>query len=561
MKFKPSLIALALLAGLGAVAGATPPPVYHGQAILGPGLDSGRTDYSQTWNRTLSPDTLYTLTGLYFVEDGYTLTIPAGTVCRADTAATLIVARGGKIDAQGTVDQPIVFTSLKLEGQRASGDWGGIILLGRAPVNKVEPLIEGGIIAGSYGGTDPNDDSGVMKYVRIEYPGYRFQLNNEVNGLTMGGVGAGTEIHHIQVSYADDDSYEWFGGTVNCDHLVCFGGTDDEFDTDFGYTGNVQFAFGMKDLNEWDPTGESNGFESDNDGSSTSQATPFTHPHFSNVTLIGPERTDTLVGTLPVGHKFQFSGVLRRSTRTSIYNSVIMGYPWGMSIRDAFTQAGALTDLLQVRNLSLQASVLEPGSATVHDEGRWTGVVTWYDTAAYANTGSAPRNPSAIGLTDLSDLNNPNPVPAAGSELIGTADFSAPALAGFAVTTYRGAFDPALPMDQQWTAGWTNFNPQGMAYVTAVGDGPAAAPRAVLASYPNPFNPSTAVRFSVPRSGHVSLKAFDMRGREVAVLVDGDVEAGEHTAVFAPSGLASGSYFLRLSGNGFSRTSTVQLVK
>ncbi|MBK9305074.1 MAG: T9SS type A sorting domain-containing protein [bacterium] len=558
---KMLLIALTLLMGLGAVAEATPPPVYHGQAILGPGLNSGRTGYSQTWNRTLSPDTLYTLTGLYYVENGYTLTIPAGTVCQADTAATLIITRGAKIYAEGTAEQPIVFTSRKLEGQRAPGDWGGVMILGSAPVNKVDPLIEGGIIGGTYGGSDPNDDSGVFKYVRIEYCGYRFQLNNEVNGLTMGGVGAGTEIHHVQISYSFDDSYEWFGGTVNCDHLVCFGGTDDEFDTDFGYTGNVQFAFGMKDLNLWDPTGETNGFESDNDGSSTSQATPFTHPHFSNVTLIGPERTDALVGNLPAGHKFQFAGVLRRSTRTSIYNSVIMGYPWGMSVRDAFTQASALTDVLQVRNLSLQASVLEPGSATVHDEGRWAGIVGWYDTAAYANTGSAPRNPSAIGLTDLSDMNNPNPVPAAGSELIGTADFSAPALAGFAVTTYRGAFDPALPMDQQWTAGWTNFNPQGTAYVTAVGDGPAAAPRAVLASYPNPFNPSTAIKFSVPRSGHVSLKAFDMRGREVAVLVDGNVEAGEHTTVFAPSGLSSGSYFLRLSGNGFTQTGTVQLVK
>ncbi|MBK7701505.1 MAG: T9SS type A sorting domain-containing protein [bacterium] len=558
---KMLLIALTLLMGLGAVAEATPPPVYHGQAILGPGLNSGRTGYSQTWNRTLSPDTLYTLTGLYYVENGYTLTIPAGTVCQADTAATLIITRGAKIYAEGTAEQPIVFTSRKLEGQRAPGDWGGVMILGSAPVNKVDPLIEGGIIGGTYGGTDPNDDSGVMKYVRIEFCGYRFQLNNEVNGLTMGGVGAGTEIHHIQVSYADDDSYEWFGGTVNCDHLVCFGGTDDEFDTDFGYTGNVQFAFGMKDLNKWDPTGETNGFESDNDGSSTSQATPFTHPHFSNVTLVGPERTDALVGNLPAGHKFQFAGVLRRSTRTSIYNSVIMGYPWGMSVRDAFTQASALTDVLQLRNLSLQASVLEPGSATVHDEGRWAGIVTWYNTAAYANTGSAPRNPSAIGLTDLSDFNHPNPVPAAGSELIGTADFSAPALAGFAVTTYRGAFDPALPMDQQWTAGWTNFNPQGTAYVTAVGDGPAAAPRAVLASYPNPFNPSTAVKFSVPRSGHVSLKVFDMRGREVAVLVDGNVEAGEHTAVFAPSDLSSGTYFLRLSGNGFTQNGTVQLVK
>ena len=172
--------------------------------------------------------------------------------------------------ALGQKGNPIIFTSNRPAGQRNSGDWGGVLILGRAPVNKVEPLIEGGIIGGSYGGTDPNDNSGVFRYVRIEYPGYRFQLNNEVNGLTMGGVGRGTEIHHVQVSYSDDDSYEWFGGTVDAKYLVALGGTDDEFDTDFGWKGNLQFGFGLRDQNRWDPTGQSNGFESDNDGSATS---------------------------------------------------------------------------------------------------------------------------------------------------------------------------------------------------------------------------------------------------------------------------------------------------
>src|SRR5262249_8386807 len=151
---------------------------------------------------------------------------------------TLIIARGGFIMAQGTPQHPIVFTSQYAPGSRASGDWGGIIVLGKAPVNKVNPVIEGGLINGScmggtgtYGGTDPNDNSGVISYVRIEFAGYRFQLNNEVNGLTMGGVGAGTQIDHVQVSYSDDDSYEWFGGTVNCKYIVAFAGTDDEFDT------------------------------------------------------------------------------------------------------------------------------------------------------------------------------------------------------------------------------------------------------------------------------------------------------------------------------------------
>ncbi|MBP1654573.1 MAG: hypothetical protein H6Q28_1129, partial [Bacteroidetes bacterium] len=338
------------------------------RVVLGPGLNSGRIPYYQSWNRTLSADTAYVLTGLYYVDSTHSLTIPAGTVIRGDTGACLIISRGAQIFAAGREDRPVVFTSNRIAGQRNSGDWGGVLILGRAPVNKVEPLIEGGIIGGSYGGTDPNDNSGVFRYVRIEFPGYRFQLNNEVNGLTMGGVGLGTEIHHVQVSYSDDDGFEWFGGTVNAKYLVNYGGTDDEFDSDFGWSGKVQFAFGLKDPNRWDPTGESNGFESDNDGSATSTALPWTEPVFSNVTLVGPERTDALVGSLPAGNKFQYGAVLRRSTRTSIYNTVITGYPWGLRLRDVNTIAAAQGDTLQLRNVSFTASAFPSGSASVHDE-------------------------------------------------------------------------------------------------------------------------------------------------------------------------------------------------
>ena len=200
------------------------------ERVIGPGLNSGRTPYHQQTNRTLSADTAYILTGLYYVDSTYSLTIQPGTVVFGDTGAALVISRGAKIFANGSAQSPIVFTSNKAPGQRRSGDWGGVLILGKAPANKVNPLIEGGIIGGSYGGNDPNDNSGVFRYVRIEFGGYRFQINNEVNGLTMGGVGAATEIHHVQVSYADDDAFEWFGGTVNARHLVAYGTTDDEFD-------------------------------------------------------------------------------------------------------------------------------------------------------------------------------------------------------------------------------------------------------------------------------------------------------------------------------------------
>lgn len=528
------------------------------ELVIGPGLGSGRTGYHQNWNRTLDVDTVYILTGLYYVDSTYSITIQPGTAVLGDTAATLTIRRGAQIHASGTPAQPIVFSSLKTPGTRARGDWGGVILLGDAPVNKVDPLIEGGIIEGTYGGNNPGHDVGEFCYARIEFGGYRYQLNNEVNGLTMGGVGSGSEIHHVQVSYNFDDAFEWFGGTVPCSCLVSFCGTDDEFDTDFGYAGNVQFCFAVRDSSLWDPTGESNGFESDNDGSSTSQAEPFTWCRFSNVTLVGPERTDALVGTIPVGHKYQYSALLRRSTRHSIFNSVITGYPWGFSVRDVFTIRYAQNDTLQVLNTSVTATLRPSGSTSVHDEGRWAGVTAWFEKAGYGNIGSQPRNPSAVGLTDMSNLYNPNPVPLVGSELDGTASFSDPSLAGFHPVTYRGAFEPGVPMANQWTAGWTNFDPQNTDY----NPGQVNVPETSLGRFgelsqnaPNPFNPVTRIAYSLAQPGRVTLRVFDVTGRPVRTLVDGWMETGRYEATWdgrdsRGAEVASGVYFYQIDAPG-----------
>ena len=183
------------------------------------------------------------------------------------------------------------------------------------------------------------------------------------------------------MTYSDDDSFEWFGGTVDCDYLVALGGTDDEFDTDFGYRGNVQFGFGLRDPDQSDPTGQSNGFESDNDASATSTDQPYTRPQFVNMTLVGPERTNAHV-PFPLVETFQYSGVIRRSTQHSIYNSVIMGYPWGLSVINANTITWATNDSLQVRNVSIQARLSPTGSTHIHNETGWTGVDTWYGTPA-----------------------------------------------------------------------------------------------------------------------------------------------------------------------------------
>ena len=218
-----------------------------------------------TANRTITKNKVWILKGFVYVKNGATLTIEAGTVIKGDKASkgTLIVTRGARVNAQGSVNAPIVFTSNSTVGNRAIGDWGGIIILGRAATNtsrdlgggnavKGEGSVEGGVNNangdGIYGGTPVvNDDSsGVFSYVRIEFAGIPFQANNEINGLTLAGVGSKTKIDHVQVSHCGDDSFEFFGGSVNATHLIAFGGTDDDFDCDLGYTGKVQFALSLR---------------------------------------------------------------------------------------------------------------------------------------------------------------------------------------------------------------------------------------------------------------------------------------------------------------------------
>ena len=274
-----------------------------------------------TENTTWYAAAKYMLSGFVYVKNNATLTIEPGTVIKgvSNTKAALIIEMGSKIMAEGTSTQPIVFTSDKPKGERASGDWGGVVICGKATTNKHDNgtgvgIAEGGI-GSNYGGTDDADNSGVLQYVRIEFPGIPLTstANSEINGLTLYSVGSGTTIDHVQVSYSGDDSYEWFGGSVNCKYLVALRGLDDEFDTDNGYKGNVQFIFGLRDPDVSDQSG-SNGFESDNDADG-STLTPVTKPIFSNATLYGPL---TVSETLPANHLFQESNA--HKTRFTVFS-------------------------------------------------------------------------------------------------------------------------------------------------------------------------------------------------------------------------------------------------
>ena len=286
-----------------------------------------------TSNTTLSGVIL--LQNKVYVTNGSTLTILPGTIFRCDgsTQASLIITRGSKIIAEGTQNNPIVFTSNQSVGLRAEGDWGGLVILGQATNNQPGGVanIEG-IVASSntqYGGSNDADNSGILKYVRVEFAGVALEPNKEINGVTFGSVGNTTEVDYVQVSFSGDDSFEWFGGTVDCKHLIAFKGIDDDFDTDFGYRGRLQFGLAVRSQYLSDAAGDSNCFESDNDAQGSAN-TPQTAAIFSNFTIIGP-KGDGLI-TLPVGEKFEKAFRIRRNSSISVFNSLITGWEKGLSI-------------------------------------------------------------------------------------------------------------------------------------------------------------------------------------------------------------------------------------
>lgn len=389
-------------------------------------------------NTTWKAGNKYVLSGFVYVDKGATLTIEPGTIIKGDkpTKGSLIVQPGAKIIAVGTPEKPIVFTSNQAKGQRAAGDWGGVVVLGKAPVNKTPAYVEGENVS-QFGGTDPADNSGQLKYVRIEFAGIAFETDKEINGLTFGGVGSGTQVDYVQVSYSGDDSYEWFGGTVNAKHLIAYRGLDDDFDTDNGFSGMVQYGLIIRDPNVADQAGDSNAFESDNDASG-SEATPKTAAKFANVTAT--------VAAGELSSKFRSAMRLRRSSELSVYNSVFTAaYPKGIELQDK------VADNYKAGKLKLEGIILQGAIAP------FSGVdKTIFDAAANKNKVYTTVADLMLDTTFNSLTTRPVVVPKAGSPLLSG---GATLPAGFEATAYRGAFGAT-----DWTAKWTNFDPQNTEY-------------------------------------------------------------------------------------------------
>ena len=299
---------------------------------------------------TLTSDKVWTLKGYVYITNGSRLIIQPGTKIVSDVAekGALCIERGAQIIAEGTALKPIVFTSGKPDGQKAPGDWGGIVILGMAKTNRAtEPTIEGGI-GRAYGGTLDNDNSGVLKYVRIEYAGIAALPNSEINALTLGGVGSGTIIENVQTIYANDDAFEFFGGTVSPKNLYAYGTADDDFDFDFGYTGTVTNGVAKRDPQFVDNGDAGNGVECDNDGTG-SPAQPFTHPKLNGMILIGPF-DQTALANHNLGLRW------RRATQFSIINSKVLGYQKGsFSIESNETAQSYKDGVSKFQNNEIQA--------------------------------------------------------------------------------------------------------------------------------------------------------------------------------------------------------------
>ncbi len=441
-------------------------------------------------NRTLKAGYTYKLRGLVYVTNGAILTIEPGTkiVGELNKNGALIITRGAKVIADGTADKPIVFTSEA--SNPARGDWAGLILLGQAPNNSSfngqdgVGEMEGGVNTadglGLYGlGATSNlaDNSGILRYVRIEYAGYAFLPDKEINGLTFGGVGNQTIIDYVQVSYANDDSFEWFGGSVNCTHLISYRTLDDDFDTDNGFSGKVQFGISLRDSAVADIS-KSEAFECDNDANGSDRKTFLptipvsasnpvaivpvkTTAVFSNMTVIGPKATSTTKGN----SLFLAGAQLRRNCEESIFNTLFLGWSDG-SVSGLLVDAskGIPTDLnlSPTGGLCFQNNIIA-GSSTnavkyapsaTTPTGATTQTITDWVNSVDNNNTMLPNN-TEVGLTAPFNYTSPDFNPSSSSVPAASgASFSNTKLQkGFTVVGYKGA----CAVGDTWWKTWTKF--------------------------------------------------------------------------------------------------------
>lgn len=446
-KHKQRLTAAALslpLAGLLAAASCgdgdppatpTPTPAAPSPSPTGPLTVRGTIETDTTW----AADREVLLEGAVFVASGATLTIEPGTKIYGSSATngTLVVARGGRIMAEGTRENPIVMTSDQLDGDRARGDWGGLIINGSAPLNIPGGTAEGEGDTGEYGGTNANDDSGVLRYVRVEFAGSEFSPDNELNGIAFQGVGSRTEVDFVQVHFNKDDGVEFFGGTVNAKHVVCTGIADDSFDWTDGWTGKGQFWIAQQRGDDADQ-----GIEADNNGENN-DLTPRSDPTLFNLTLIGDPDTEE-------GDESDIGILLREGTAATIRNSIVMGFKdYGLDVDNAATYRNLVDGSIRVTN-----SIFFDNTEGAFDDDSGEDTAPPITTAAFAATQEGLLTADPM-LGDPYDHTDPDCNPAAGSPALTARAATPPNDGFFEPANYLGACDA----NDDWYRGWTTFAP------------------------------------------------------------------------------------------------------
>ncbi len=445
----------------------------------------------ETWSGVVKLD------GWVYVDAGATLTVESGTIIRSTEKSALIVERGGKIMAVGTSSSPIVFTSNQGAGLRSNSDWAGLVLCGYG-VNNLdggEGIAEGGIES-PYGGNDPHDNSGVLKYVRIEFPGFEISTGSEVNGLTLCSVGDGTTIDYVQVSYSGDDGYEWFGGSVNAKHLISYKTEDDDFDTDNGYSGMVQFGLISRDKDIVD-SDTGNAFESDNDAAGSGN-TPFTHAVFSNISAFGPFASAGV--ELEKNHEDGAAMRLRRSTQLQVYNALFVGWGRGVRMESDNSMNAAKDGLLNVNNTIIAGVENEQYKVdgTVFDAA---GLEAWYLTTDKRNKMLDAQADAKI--TDPFNSGNFNFQPMSGSPV------------------YNASY-------------WT---------ITPVIDYVVKEANFEISNYPNPFNGRTTIEIRLVDEAPVAIMVYNMSGVLIKMIQNGQLYEGTHQFEFNANQLPKGMYF------------------
>lgn len=428
---------LAISAGL-AVAQTATVGTIQAPPVNVPGIDkpvvvvTREVASNETWVNT----NYYVLRGAVFVRDGATLTIQAGTrvIGESWSTGTLIVSPGGRLVAEGTAAQPIVFTSDQPVGRRARGDWGGLIINGRASLNTPSGQARGEGDTGLYGGDNDEDNSGSLRYVRVEFAGVEFSPDNELNGIAFQGVGRATQVDFVQVHMSRDDAMEFFGGTVDVKHAVLSNAADDSLDWTQGWRGRAQYiaVTQRSDDADW-------GIEADN-ASSNHNFLPRSNPRIYNMTICGdPDRNE--------GGESVRAVLFRVGTAVTFRNFLILGSKTlGMQMNDAATIAQVTEGTTQIG-----AGIISGPSTPLHSS-----------VAGFVSSGRFPDvriDPSNIGLSaaDCSNHADPNFQPSSIATLAGgqMAPIQPPNDGFFDVVTFIGAVPPAPAPN--WMDGWTSF--------------------------------------------------------------------------------------------------------